>query len=381
MKILAIIQKSLREQIRQVWLVLLTISMAPFFVGVYYLMWETSSMYITVSILNLDKGIKQQNHGNEFASWALSQESDSLPISFNKVKDRETGIDRIRNKKTEALLILPSNFSIALNQLSAGEAVKVPFEITGDLSDINYMVAAIWTHEMIVKYIGEEGQVDSFTKFTETPAGVSGDLDEFDLYVPGLIILSTIMLMFTAAIAFVRESEQKTIIRIKLSKAKTWELISGISLVQILIGFISILLTLGIAAGLGFEFSGSWGIFLVILSITCLSIIGFSLIVAALTKTVNQVLIVGNFPLFLFMFFTGAMMPVHGPTFFSFAEYDVTLPGLMSPYHAVQALKKVSIYEAGLNEIWPELICLSAITIFYFIIGAWLFRRKHLRLS
>ncbi len=380
MKILAVIMKSLSEQSRQIWVVILTISMAPFFVGIYYLMWESTKLSMDVEIVNLDKGYGGFDYGKEISQFVISQSSDELPVNFHLSASRDNALNQIRNKKSDAILILPEDFSEKAVMLGRGENVQIPFELTGDLSDINYMLAATWTYELIGAFISENTGIKTPFEFRETPAGVSGEMNEFDLYVPGLLILSTVMLMFTAAIAFVREPEQKTIIRLKLSQLKNWEFITGVSLVQMFIGFFSILLTLAVAAALGFEFRGSWGSFLIVTTLTCLSIIGFSLIVAALTRTVNQVLVVGNFPLFLFMFFTGAMMPVHGPTLFSFASYDFTLPGLMSPYHAVSALKKISIFEASLGEIWPELTCLAGITVIYFLIGALLYRRQHLRL-
>jgi len=380
MKILAVIRKSLSEQARQIWIVLLTISMAPFFVGIYFLMWESTKPSLDIELVNLDEGFEGIDYGNIVTQMIMDKSPDSMPIKFHLSEHRSKALEQIRNKKSEAILLLPEDFSEALTMLTRGEETQVPFEISGDLSDINYMLAATFTYELIVSYITENTGVVPIYEFRETPVGISGELDEFDLYVPGLIILSIVMLMFTAAIAFVREPEQRTMVRLKLSHIKNWEFISGVSLVQIAVGFISVFLTLAMASALGFEFHGSWGSFLLVTTLTCLSIIGFSLIVAAITRTVNQVLVVGNFPLFLFMFFTGAMMPIHGPTLFSFASYDFTLPGLMSPYHAVNALKKISIYQASLVDVWPELSCLVGITIIYFLVGGWLYRRQHLRL-
>ena len=41
----------------------------------------------------------------------------------------------------------------------------------------------------------------------ETALGSSGSVDDFNLIVPGILIISIIMLMFTASIAFVAEVE------------------------------------------------------------------------------------------------------------------------------------------------------------------------------
>ena len=56
----------------------------------------------------------------------------------------------------------------------------------------------------------------------------------------------------------VTEVENKSMLRLKLSRLNVFEFLSGVSLIQIFIGLISILLTLLVAVGLGFEYSGSF---------------------------------------------------------------------------------------------------------------------------
>jgi ABC-2 type transport system permease protein len=133
------------------------------------------------------------------------------------------------------------------------------------------------------------------------------------------------------------------------------------------------------AVWLGFAIKGSYSILIFIAVLTSVSIVAFSLIIAAVTKTANEILIVGNFPLFLFMFFTGAAFPMKGKELFSLAGYPITLQGLMSPTHSVAALKKVLILQMGFEDIIPEIIALSILTLFYFFIGIWLFQRRHMK--
>ena len=175
--------------------------------------------------------------------------------------------------------------------------------------------------------------------------------------------------------------ENKTIIRLKLSRVSTVEFLSGVSLVQIAIGILSVLLTLVVALALGFDYSGSLIVFVCLVALTSVSIFAFSLILAAFTKTVNEVLVVGNFPLFLFMFFTGAAFPIEGVMLFSIAGYPITLQGLMSPTHAISALKKTLIADAGFADILPEIVALNFITVAYFLVGIWAFRRRHMRVN
>ena len=66
---------------------------------------------------------------------------------------------------------------------------------------------------------------------------------------------------------------------------------------------------------------------------------------------------------------------------FSVAGYPVTVQGLMSPTHAISAANKVLILGMGLRDIVPEIIALLALTLIYFLIGAWAFQRRHMTIE
>ena len=145
--------------------------------------------------------------------------------------------------------------------------------------------------------------------------------------VPGILIVSLIMLMFTASIAFVSEVENKTILRLKLSKLSAFEFLGGITVVQLIVGIFSVILTLMTALLLGFQYAGSLFTMILVAALTSLSLIAFSLIIAAITKSAAEVLVVGNFPMFLFMFFTGAAFPLKGNAMFNIAGYPLAFRG------------------------------------------------------
>jgi ABC-2 type transport system permease protein len=291
-------------------------------------------------------------------------------------------MEQLESKKADALVIIPEGFSQRFRALiEGGESEGLNIEFIGDLTSINYAVSAVWASELLNEVIHEVAGIPRPVTIVETPLGVSGDIDDFDLYIPGILILSVIMLMFSATIAIVTEVENGTIIRLKLSQVGAIEYLSGVSAVQVVIGIISVLLTLLVAVGLGFDFSGSIVLLILIAFLTSVSMIAFSLIVAAVTKSVNEVLVVGNFPLFLFMFFTGAAFPIRGVALFSVAGYPITLQGLMSPTHAIAALNKVLITNMGLGDVLPELVALTGVTVVYFVVGVWAFRRRHMKVE
>ncbi len=388
MKLLGVIKKSLLEQARSFWILVLTVTMAPFFVFVYYLINESWQPRYDLLIVNRDSGIEMQtqsvNHGEYLIEAARQLESDSLtiPITVRIAADREKALLKLQNKKADALVIIPENFSVAMEvMLTTGTGPESRLELVGDLTDMNYMVTAIWAGEVFNRYLTQVSPMAMPIGIIETSLGVSGEISEFDLWIPGLLILSIIMLMFSATIAIVAEVENGTIIRLKLSRIGVLNYLGGISVVQVIVGLISIMLTLLAAMLMGFDYTGSIGALLVIAILTSISMIAFSLILAAGTKTVNEVLIVGNFPLFLFMFFTGAAFPLEGKTLFTIAGYSITAQGFMSPTHAIIAAKKVLIMGAGLGDVLPELTALIGLIVIYWVLGAWLFYRRHMRVE
>jgi len=386
MKIISIINKSIKENFRHLWLLILTISLTPFFVGFYWAISESEKPNYDVLLVNQDVGVQYQSKNYHYGSLIIDEikniDKDSLqfPMTIKIAKNRTDAIEKLKDKKADALIVFPEDFSERFqNLLTSNEVEIINLEFIGDLTSIKYMVTAIWAAETFSDLIYMVTDQKNPVNITETSLGISGKIDGFDLYVPGLLILSIIMLLLPASISIINEVENKTIIRLKLSTISALEFLTGISAVQLIIGIISIALALLVAVGLGFEYAGSLFNVFVIAVLSSVSIIAISLILASITKTATEVLIVGNFPLFILMFFTGVAIPIHPKELFSIAGYPVTLQGLMSPTHSVSAMNKIMIMDMGFIDILPEITTILVLTIIYFAIGVWLFWWRHMR--
>ena len=382
MRLGGVIRKSIKEQYRSFWLLLLTVITAPFFVLVYNLITQSYAPVYDIMVLNKDEGvisgIAAPAWGDSLIAALYGQESQGWKII--QVENREEAAARLTNRKADLLMIIPDNFSQSMSGLREGKSMD-PFnlEFLGNISDMNYVVAAILTYSFVSDFVTSTTGIRPAFNFVETPLGSSGQLSEFEMAVPGLVIFSIIMLMLTASVAMIAEVENKTMLRLKMSRVTTLELMGGITLVQILVGFISVLATLCAAAALGFRFQGSMPLAFVIVLLTMVSIIAFCLFIAAFSKSVTQVLIIGNFPLFIFMFFTGAMFPMNVTPWFTAGGYPVSLISLMSPTHAVSALNKVLVMQQGFTDILPELISIVLLCIVYFYLGIWVYRKRHMK--
>ncbi len=377
----AVFTKSVKEQIRNFWILILTVSMAPFFVFVYFLINEASQPHYRALILNQDEGFKLEdktiNQGEDLLPVfeEYINEMENIPLSIRSVSTREAAIKKLENRKASVLLVIPPHFT----QSYFSETQTVPeIEIVGDLTNVGYLISAVFLGEMFSDFMAvSSGQKHTF-KVKETALGQSGQIDEFELWMPGMLILSIIMLMFSATIAIIVEVDQGTILRLKLSGMKAWQFLAGVGSSQVLVGILAIFLTLGAATALGFEMRGAFSSFLLITVLTSISMIAFSLSLAAVTRSVTDVLVVGNFPLFLFMFFSGAAFPISTKAWFYLGDYGVSWQTFMSAAPAISALQKISIMGVGLTDVGGELLALTLMTIIYFMIGLWGFQRRHL---
>jgi ABC-2 type transport system permease protein len=361
--------------------------MGPFFILVYYLILETSKPLYDLEVVNNDAGVtvngRRLNHGSELTEFYKRSfpNQKSGPFRVFASSDRKKSVENIRNRDADALIIIDSLFSKSLENHKTGDnTLTSAIEFIGDLTSTNYLISAVWANELLNEYLLHETGSKRIVEIRETALGSSASIDDFDMIVPGILILSLIMLMFTASIAFVSEVENKTILRLKLSRLTTFEYLSGISIVQLIIGIISLLLTLLTAIMLGFNYTGSLLIMILIASLTSLSIVSFSLIIAAATRSAAEVLVVGNFPMFLFMFFTGAAFPMKSNALFTIAGYPVSIQGLMTPTHAISALNKTLVMNMDIKSIVPEIISIVILAILYFILGTMIFKQRHLKL-
>ncbi len=382
MRITGVIKKSMKEQARSFWLLLLTVSTAPFFVLVYDLITESYAPVYDILVLNHDEGLPSAstfNLGDSLIHALLGKQDKTCKIG--QVQSMGEALKKLKNKKADLLMILPEDFSRSLTSIESTGSVR-PFrlEFQGNITDFNYIITAVLAYSLVSDYVTDYTGILPPFEFAETGIGSSGALTDFELAVPGLVIFSIIMLMLTASVAMVAEVENKTMLRLKLSRITTFELMGGITLIQILVGLLSVILTLAVAAALGYQFRGAFLPVFIVIVLTTISIIAFSLFIAAFSKSVTQVLIIGNFPLFIFMFFTGAMFPMNITPWFSLKGYGFSVISLMSPTHAVSALNKLLIMQEEFSGVVPEIVSLILLSILYFTGGIWLYKKRHMSL-
>jgi ABC-2 type transport system permease protein len=388
MRFLSVLRKCAREQKRDLWVLGLSLAFAPLFVFIYW-MWTggNATTSYAVMVLNQDTGTTlmdgtSYNAGEETiqAMKELTFQDGSPVLRVKEISSRSEGESRLKERKSAALVILPSDFSQVIVE-SRGENVfpTTDVELVGDLTNPYYTVAAVMAYTALDVYTVEATAEYRPIGMIETALGDSAARTEFELYVPGLFVLAVIMMLFQASMMVAREIEGGKLQRLRISRLTAFELLSGISVWLVFVAILEVLITFGVAVALGFDSQGALGIAILLGVITSFSIIGVAMIVASFSKTVSQAFVIANFPFGFFMFLSGAAFPVPMGSMFNLWGRDFHLVDLLPPRHAVTALNKVFTLGAGLGEVSFELAALVVLSLLYFGIGVWLFRKMHLK--
>jgi ABC-2 type transport system permease protein len=388
MRFLSVFRKCAREQKRDLWVLGLSLVFAPLFVFIYWL-WTggNATTAYGVVVINQDIGTRLSdgaayNAGVDVitAMEELEFQDGSPVLRVNQMDDRAGAEERLRKRKSAALIVIPLDFSEVVAAAKAGNASPMTnVELVGDLTNPFYTVAAVLAYTAVDAYILEATGADRPIGMIETALGDSAARTEFELYVPGLFILAVIMMLFQASMLVAREIEGGKLQRLRISRLTALELLGGISAWLVLVAILEVLVTFGVATALGFRSQGALWIVILLGIITSFSVIGVGMIVASFSKTVSQAFVIANFPFGFFMFLSGAAFPIPMGSMFTLWGHDFHLVDLLPPRHAVIALNKVCTLGAGLGDVTFEFAALIVLSGLYFGIGVWLFQRMHLK--
>jgi ABC-2 type transport system permease protein len=386
-RLLSVFRKEMTETFRDWKMLSMTLTFAPFFVLLMYAYLGHTTPVYQVAVVDLDEGAEAGGitfQGGEELLMALR--AVRTPEGEEVLRVREAAPEEVEglleSRRADVALTIPREFSQALVRFREGrpvsEAPPVPVKSLGDAGNPDYLMAAVWVDMTILAYVEYASGIQSpLVLQPETTSGAVS-LNDFELYVPGLLILSLMMLMFTAAGALIREKDKGTIVRLRLSNLTVFEWLLSVTATQLIVGILALALTYATAWGVGYRANGSLLILLLVGALGSLSMMAFSVLVAAFLRTVFDLVTVGCFPFFVLMFFSGGMFPLPGIPLFQIGDRAVELNGMLPTTHAITALNRVLSYGAGVGDILFELGALVLLTVALYLLGVWAFTRRHM---
>jgi ABC-2 type transport system permease protein len=387
-RLISLFIKTAVENLRDWKILILTLAFGPFFVVLMYLyLGETTQSPYRVIAVNQDEGAATIDGGVLFAGQGLISEMINARYPegtklFEVQSEGETDValGLLADDAADLAVVIPEDFSRVLLEYQQGDQPPPAVVKTyGNPATANYLMAAVWSDMTTYEYAFAITGLKSPLELQASTVGGTDGLSDFELYVPALLTLALIMLMFTAAASLIKEKDKGTIVRLRLSNMTAFEWFSAVSLTQIIVGLLAMLLTFLTAIALGYQASGSLSAMMVVGLLSSLSIIAISLLVAAFLRTIFDLLTIGCFPFFILMFFSGGMFPLPPLRLFAVDSRSVSINDFLPTTHTISALDKVLNHGAGLGDVAFELGAILVLTVVFFAAGAWLFTRRHMQ--
>ncbi len=383
-----LLHKEAKEAFRDWKILSMTLTFAPFFVILMYFYLGHATPVYHVAAVNLDRGIPNASEGSLRFGAELLQALGAVrsPEGESVLRVREIPMEdgerALADRSADVLVVIPEPFSEAILEFREGArpetASPVLIRSRGDPANPDYVMAAAWTDVTILTYVEVTAGIRSPALLQPETISDAASLTDFQLYVPGLLILSLMMLMFTGAGALIREKDQGTLIRLRLSNLTTSEWLGAVSVTQVVVGIVALTLTYATAVSVGYRARGDLSLLLLVGALTSLSVMAFSVLVAAFLRTVFDLVTVGCFPFFILMFFSGGMFPLPGVPLVHLGERTVELNQILPTTHAINALNQVLSYGAGLGDIVFDVCAILLLTAAYYALGTWIFTRRHM---
>jgi ABC-2 type transport system permease protein len=387
MRTLAFLKKTFLENLREWKILILALTFAPFFVYLMYAYFGATAPAYRLLVINRDvapdaDGVAPLDAARGLmAAWRAAAHPDGRPVfTVTEVDDVGAAEARLRNRDADLLIVIPRGFSGSLaDYRDRKTAAPVRLANHGDEGNLRASMAMAVSDYIAFGYVGMVTQVSSPLELDIHRVGSGRPLSEFDLYVPALLVLAIIMVMFTAAASLIKEVDKGTMSRLILSRLSTAELLTAISANQVLIGVVTLALTFLAALSVGYRTTGSLLAVLVVGAVTTLGVVALSVLVAAFLNSIFELLTVGCFPFFILMFFSESMMPLPKISLLRVAGHTLYANDVLPTSLAVRAFGKVLNHGAGLGGVVFELAVALLLTAFYYALGTWLFTRRHYR--
>ncbi|MNW38630.1 ABC-2 family transporter protein [compost metagenome] len=377
MKLIASVIKSFKENTRDWKVLAMVLAFSPFFILLIKLFYGGAAITYQVGILNFDEG-KSSTELVKMLENTTGQDGLEL-FNLSHISNEDELRVKVKDKTLDIGIIIPNDYSSIISDADAKNMVNpADINLYGSMGNTRYTVAAVMVSDVILKQGLNSTKITLPSSISETFVEIKPPLNEFEWYVPGLISLAVLMILFTASASIVRENEKNTLTRLKLSRLGAFNFLSGICIVQAVVAIAALVLSYWTALGLGYSPAGEFGAVLFVGIISSFSMVAISLVVASFLNTVYDVLTVGCFPFFILMFFSGSMFPLPKMNMININGHSLGITDILPLTHTANAFNQILNYGAGITDILFDIFMISILTVIYFAIGLMLYQKRKL---
>lgn len=362
-----LISKSLTELRRDPLLLVLTLICAPFFVLLYKLIFLEGMTVYDILLLPADPNAVALVEDFQNYAEAIRYPGGGTLFRFSTVVSRDAGLSKLRDREARLMASFSLNGDIVL---------------TGDHSDPYYVLASKLLTETALAFAQDRLGFHPPVHIREEALGISARKTEFENYVPGLVIFSTLVLIYLYVLILAREVESRVFVRYRLCGLRSRDYVLGHTTVFLGLSTGAALLALIVAFALGFQSPLSpWrdvGASLLICAVISLAAAGVAFLVTAFASDVVHAFLISTFPFMVLVFFSGSVYPFPKIPVARIAGRTIGLFDVLPSTHAVTALHKILTFGVGVGDLGYELTGLTVLSLGLFVLGATIFGRRRL---
>ncbi|QOR38188.1 ABC transporter permease [Billgrantia diversa] len=273
--------------------------------------------------------------------------------------------------EAQAVLVIPVDFERELYR--GGQALQ--FLVDGSNANTAAVARgyALQTVEAFRMHRGTLDERQLATVAAQLRTWYNPDQTNVGFTVLAMIALAGLMIgVVHPAASIVREKEVGTIEQLMVTPIRRGELFIAKTVPTLLIGLLALFPSLALVGWFGVPVRGSLPLFFALTALFLLSAIGLGVLVAAVSRTLQQALLLAFFGLFPLMFLSGTMVPVD------------SMPNLLQKLSLASPLRHylditlgIFLKGAGMEILWPHALALVAIGMPLYL-AAWLIFRRWL---
>lgn len=336
----------------------LAIASAPALILVYWLIFAGGPRPYAVACLGPD------GDAGALRSLLRAASPASGAFTLSEVPDEAALSRRIALRDADIGVILPEGFQAAL---AGGGSAEL--RVLGDASNPRFPPALDAIGRLAREAEGFAGAPAPRIRIVEEFLGYSAGLGAFDLYVPGLLVISLVMALFPVGLSLQSERAAGGLRRLRMAGVPAWELGLGMALAHLCVCALSFALAFGFARLLGFRGSGQPGAMLLVGCLTGLASVGLGLAIGCAAKDGQQVFLLGFLPFVLLSLLSGAAYPMPRLAILDF----------LPTTHAVRAMGLILIGRGGGAELSRPLTALAVLAPAYYLGGLAAFGLRYRR--
>ncbi|MFH2133321.1 MAG: ABC transporter permease, partial [bacterium] len=328
---------------------------------------------VQTAVFDQDRTVASRNFISKF-------ESSGYFLIDHYVENYKRAIDLIDRGEVLCVLVIPRDFEKKLSRNETATVQAIFDGSDGNKTSIAFGYlngfAATYARNVLVAKMDRSGlQTTVAGNITpELRIWYNPDLKTRNFMVPGIIgLLLTVVTTILMAMSIVKERELGTLEQIIVTPIKPYQLILGKIIPFVVLGFLDVLIVIGVMVfwfniGIRGDF-----FFLIFASfIFILSALGIGLFISTVSKTQNQAMMVAMFGILMPMnFLSGFAFPIENmPAWIQPITYLIPLRYYMT------IVRGVILKGDGLLQLYPELLILFGIGAFILVASSLRFSKR-----